>query len=101
MKTLVVCRFNKRQNCRYENVGCGGTFTVACTRDGKIYSWGKSTRGQLGRTSLSVINPPQLVNVKFNSTYASDQVKVVSLAVNHAGTIAVVSGWLFLFFYVF
>jgi len=79
-------------NVKYENVGCGGTFTVACTRDGKIYSWGKSTRGQLGRTSLSVINPPQLVNVKFNSTHASDQVKVVSLAVNHAGTIAVVSG---------
>ncbi|CAK8692248.1 unnamed protein product [Clavelina lepadiformis] len=74
----------------FESVSCGGTYTVACTKDGKIYSWGKASRGQLGRTSSAslVTSDPQEVTPHD----LPKEMKVVSLSTSHGNTILVVSG---------
>ena len=63
---------------------------MAATVDGKIYSWGKASRGQLGRPSSSsrpVSEPQELV--------PHDPPKdksVVSLCASHGNTLLVLSG---------
>ena len=75
---------------RFASVSCGGTFTVGATEDGKIYSWGKTSRGQLGRpcSSTKLTSEPQEV---LPHDLPKDM-KVVSLCASHGNTILVVSG---------
>lgn len=75
-------------DAKFEKVGCGGTFTVASTRDSRLFSWGKGTRGQLGRCS-STINPPKQVHLNLKCLEGFD---VVWLAVSHSNVLVVVSG---------
>jgi len=61
---------------------------VASTRDSRLFSWGKGTRGQLGRCS-STINPPKQVHLNLKCLEGFD---VVWLAVSHSNVLVVVSG---------
>lgn len=71
-------------------MSCGGTFTVAATVSGKVYSWGKASRGQLGRScssSKSISEPQEVVphNPPKNMT-------VLALCASHGNTLLVLSG---------
>ena len=46
-------------------VSCGDYFTTTVTESGKIFSWGRSAKGRLGRTGESdVINRPGEVTIR-------------------------------------
>lgn len=74
----------------FSKVGCGGTFTVATTDDNKIYSWGKASRGQLGRpvSASSPVVAPDIVSLPSEPI----SMDLVSLSVCHGNVLLVVSG---------
>lgn len=40
---------------------CGGYHTIVCTRNGKVYSFGKGSRGQLGHGNMNDESTPKIV----------------------------------------
>jgi len=48
---------------RFVSVECGGQHTVALTSDGRVYSWGAGSFGQLGNNSRTPRRTPELVDV--------------------------------------
>lgn len=50
-------------------VDCGDTYSVAITKDNKVFTWGNSSRGRLGRTPEKV-NIPQIVNFHNEDSFA-------------------------------
>lgn len=77
---------NKYFFLRFDFVSCGGTFTVAITKQGKVYSWGKTSRGQLGRSTSGAIAPePKEVSLH-------ESIRIVSLSASHGTTLLAVSG---------
>ncbi|XP_039254767.2 serine/threonine-protein kinase Nek8-like isoform X1 [Styela clava] len=73
---------------KFQAVSCGGTFTVAITDNGKVLTWGKTSRGQLGRSTSGPVSPePQEVALP-----GITKMKIVSLSASHAFTLLAVSG---------
>lgn len=48
---------------RFVSVECGGQHTVALTNDGRVYSWGAGSFGQLGNNARTPRKSPELVDV--------------------------------------
>lgn len=69
-------------------MSCAGTFTVAITESGKVLTWGKTTRGQLGRSTSEAISadPKAIKFPGFTNT------KIVSLSATHGSSLLAVSG---------
>lgn len=45
-------------------VACGTTFTLAVTREGAVYSWGRGSNGELGRgRDITQVYTPERVEV--------------------------------------
>lgn len=63
------------RNCRLTQVSCGDMFTIAVADNGDVFSWGKDTRGRLGRKMERQLPGPHLVpilhEVPFNVTSLS------------------------------
>nr|CAB3264292.1 serine/threonine-protein kinase Nek8 [Phallusia mammillata] len=74
----------------FQFVSCGGTFTVAATSDAKLYSWGKPSRGQLGRPSSSSKTTFEPQEVTPHNLPVD--MSIVSLSASHGNTLLVVSG---------
>lgn len=62
-------------------VACGDTFTVAVTREGGVFSWGKASRGRLGRRDGET-SSPHLVTFAGEDPFA-----VISLSCSHGNTL--------------
>ncbi|XP_064624629.1 serine/threonine-protein kinase Nek8-like [Lineus longissimus] len=62
-------------------VACGDTFTVGVTTDGKVYTWGKNSRGRLGRLDDET-SVPKVVKFPGN-----EMLNVVSLSCSHGNTL--------------
>ncbi|CAG5116155.1 unnamed protein product [Candidula unifasciata] len=62
-------------------LSCGDTFTVAVSKDNEVFTWGKTSRGRLGRSPES----SHLPNIVAFPT--EDQFSVVSLSCSHSGTL--------------
>lgn len=53
--------FTVVQNQKFIKLGCGNTHTVGLTDDGRVYSWGYSSHGQLGTGEYEFQLHPQLI----------------------------------------
>merc|ERR1711860_330884 len=62
-------------------ISCGDTFTVAATISGKILTWGKKSRGRLGRFDENCKTPGE-VKVSSDKSFS-----VISLAASHSSTL--------------
>ena len=80
---------------RFVDVSCGGTFTVAITESRKVFTWGKTSRGQLGRS----IGGPVSAEPKEVSFPDFTNMKIVSLSASHGSSLLAVSGKYYACFY--
>lgn len=64
---------------KIHHVSCGDAFTIACSKGGKIYSWGQNKRGRLGREIDEEIGQPS--PIIFEGTC-----QVQSITSNHSVT---------------
>ncbi|KAF7266968.1 hypothetical protein GWI33_019752 [Rhynchophorus ferrugineus] len=81
----------KLQDVDIENVWCGAHFSLALSRDGKVYSWGKGEGWKLGHPSEEHVRTPEIVQ-------ALQDKKVISLSVGISHCLALtdngeVWGW--------
>ena len=51
----------KLQNVEIIDVFCGGQFSMALSKDGKVYSWGKGEGWRLGHATDEHIRYPEIV----------------------------------------
>ncbi|BFY99642.1 hypothetical protein BsWGS_02682 [Bradybaena similaris] len=72
------------QNKVITMLSCGDTFTVAVSEENEVFTWGKSSRGRLGR-SLEYNHLPNIVALP-----KEDQFSVVSLSSSHSSTLIAV-----------
>ena len=49
--------------CRFVSVVCGGQHAVALTNDGRVYTWGSGTFGQLGNGTREAHRFPEPINI--------------------------------------
>ncbi|XP_067677206.1 serine/threonine-protein kinase Nek8-like isoform X1 [Haliotis asinina] len=70
-----------QQTCNIRQVACGDTFTVAVSEDGEVFSWGKSSRGRLGRVDEETNVPRQVIFP------GEDVFSVVSISCSHGNTV--------------
>ncbi|KAK6178679.1 hypothetical protein SNE40_011206 [Patella caerulea] len=69
------------ENCKINTIACGDTFTVAALEDGDVYTWGKGSRGRLGR-------PEEQSNIPKKLTFSGeDPFFVVSISCSHGNTL--------------
>ncbi|XP_071952550.1 serine/threonine-protein kinase Nek8-like [Antedon mediterranea] len=61
---------------------CGDMFTTAVTADGEVFSWGKASRGRLGRKDGEYFNPSPL-----NLQEGDDGIEVISISSSHGSTL--------------
>nr|XP_002126613.1 serine/threonine-protein kinase Nek8 [Ciona intestinalis] len=78
------------KNAKFSAVSCGGSFTIAATDDHQVYSWGKPSRGQLGRPTSDTKNVSSPAQLKLHDPLVD--MEVVSLSASHGNTLLVVSG---------
>lgn len=62
-------------------VGCGDTYSVAVTEDNKVFTWGNSSRGRLGR-AIEKVNVPERVNF-----YNEEPFCVTSISCSYGNTL--------------
>ncbi|XP_035698278.1 serine/threonine-protein kinase Nek8-like isoform X2 [Branchiostoma floridae] len=62
-------------------VECGDTFTVAITTEGEVYTWGKGSRGRLGRReeNTKIPKPVPLLD--------SEPFQIISISCSHGNTL--------------
>lgn len=65
-----------------KDVACGLEFTLALTKDGKVYSFGKNESGQLGLGHNEHEQTPTLIE-----TFKGIKIKRISCGINHAGVV--------------
>uniref|UniRef100_H2ZRB2 non-specific serine/threonine protein kinase n=1 Tax=Ciona savignyi TaxID=51511 RepID=H2ZRB2_CIOSA len=75
---------------KFTMVSCGGSFTVAATAENKVYSWGKPSRGQLGRATTDPVSASTPHEIQLHDPLTDLQ--VVSLSASHSNALLVVSG---------
>ncbi|XP_072019218.1 serine/threonine-protein kinase Nek8-like [Amphiura filiformis] len=69
------------QNSLIVDIACGDMFTVALTADGNMYSWGKGSRGRLGRPEENT-GTPQRVTIPSDNPF-----NVISVSCSHGNTL--------------
>ena len=65
------------KNIEVVDIGCGGFYNIALTRDGLIYGWGHNQFGQLGDGSYDSVTVPKRID--FNEKIAS-----ISCGIKHS-----------------
>ncbi|ESO92636.1 hypothetical protein LOTGIDRAFT_120493 [Lottia gigantea] len=68
-------------NDKIHTLACGDTFTVAALQDGEVYTWGKGSRGRLGRPDQQS-NLPMKVNITGEEPF-----QVVCISCSHGNTL--------------
>jgi alpha-tubulin suppressor-like RCC1 family protein len=48
-------------NCRWYEIACGSNHTIALTKDGKVYTWGRGDCGALGHGDQKTSETPTQV----------------------------------------
>ncbi|XP_071848979.1 serine/threonine-protein kinase Nek8-like [Apostichopus japonicus] len=69
-------------DAKLTQVSCGDMFTVAVTEDGEVFSWGKNSRGRLGRKTEEDSHDPQPVSLPQDHPFG-----VISLSCSHGNTL--------------
>ncbi|XP_033115096.1 serine/threonine-protein kinase Nek8-like [Anneissia japonica] len=65
---------------RIHLISCGDMFTTAVSTDGEVFSWGKASRGRLGRKDGDNFTPSPL-------NLLDDEIEVTSISSSHGNTL--------------
>ncbi|XP_038075513.1 serine/threonine-protein kinase Nek8-like [Patiria miniata] len=77
----IPCRPTFQDDVQITAVACGDMFTVALGSDGQVFSWGKSSRGRLGRQE-DHSGIPQKVELNEEEPFT-----ITSISCNHGNTL--------------
>ncbi|XP_033636958.1 serine/threonine-protein kinase Nek8-like [Asterias rubens] len=81
--TRIPCNPEFQDGVIVTDVACGDMFTVALSSDGQVFSWGKSSRGRLGRTEVNS-SIPQKVDLGRGE---EESFSLLSISCNHGNTL--------------